>query len=265
MVETVEKYVAETGKSKVLVHCWRGGMRSRAVAWLLDLYGFEVYLLEGGYKAYRNWVLKQFEQSYHFKVLGGYTGSGKTLVLHKLRDMGNAVIDLEGLANHKGSAFGHIGLPDQPSREMFENLLATELFFNKENQIWIEDESQRLGHVNVPKILWLHIHKAKVYFLDIPFEERLNYLVLEYGTLPQDQMLNAILRIQKRLGGLETTHATSLMEEGNIKESFRILLKYYDKYYLKSLYNERDEGSQIEKIEVDNIDYQYIVSLLTTA
>ena len=111
----------------VLLHCWRGGMRSAGVAWLLDLYGFKVYTLVGGYKAYRNWVLQQFEKDYHFKIIGGYTGSGKTLLLHALAKEKNAVIDLEGLANHKGSALGALGQLPQPSQEMFENLLADEL------------------------------------------------------------------------------------------------------------------------------------------
>ena len=71
--------------NSVLVHCWRGGMRSAAVAWLLDLYGFKVFLLAGGYKAYRKWVLAQFEKDYNFNIIGGYTGSGKTLVLHQLQ------------------------------------------------------------------------------------------------------------------------------------------------------------------------------------
>ena len=89
--------------NSVLVHCWRGGMRSAAVAWLLDLYGFKVYLLVGGYKAYRKWILEQFEKDYNFNIIGGYTGSGKTLLVHELIKENKTVIDLEGLANHKGS------------------------------------------------------------------------------------------------------------------------------------------------------------------
>ena len=84
--------------NRVLVHCWRGGMRSGAVAWLLDLYGFKVYTLKGGYKAFRNWALAQFEKNYKINILGGYTGSGKTEVLQELKRTGNTVIDLERLA-----------------------------------------------------------------------------------------------------------------------------------------------------------------------
>ena len=111
----------------VLVHCWRGGMRSAGVAWLLDLYGFKVYTLAGGYKAYRNHVLDILSAPHNFQVLGGYTGSGKTFLLHHLRKLGENVIDLETLASHRGSAFGAIGQPEQPAQEMFENLLSQEI------------------------------------------------------------------------------------------------------------------------------------------
>src|SRR5665647_934776 len=97
------------GGTDLLIHCWRGGMRSGAVAWLLNLYGYKIYVLKGGYKSFRNWVLAQFEKKYFFKILGGYTGSGKTEILKEMQRQGKRVIDLEGLAHHKGSAFGALG------------------------------------------------------------------------------------------------------------------------------------------------------------
>lgn len=112
------------------IHCWRGGMRSGAVAWLLSLYGYKVVVLKGGYKSFRNWVLAQFEKEYSFKILGGFTGSGKTEVLNELAQLGEKTIDLEMLAHHKGSAFGSLGMPAQPSEEMFENKLAVSLWKN---------------------------------------------------------------------------------------------------------------------------------------
>lgn len=240
MVEQAEKltgsYTIPSEKS-ILIHCWRGGMRSGAVAWLFDLYGFKVYTLKGGYKAYRNWVLDQFGKIYNFKILGGNTGSGKTYLLYELVKQGKNVINLEGLASHKGSAFGNLGMPAQPSQEMFENMLALELH-NKSDRnqpIWMEDESQRIGTVNVPGPLWQTMLISPVYFLDIPFEERLDFIVKEYGSLEKERLVNAIIRIKKRLGGLETKNAVSHLIEDNIRESFRILLNYYDKSYAKSL------------------------------
>ena len=249
----------------ILVHCWRGGMRSAGVAWLLDLYGFKVYTLVGGYKAYRKWVLAQFEKQYNFNVIGGYTGSGKTLVLHELSKQ-HATIDLEALAHHKGSTFGALGELPQPKQEMFENLLAAQLsdVSNKmtdntnnrhlSTNIYIEDESQRIGNLQIPMPLWYTIRKCPVYFLDIPFEERLDYLTEEYGKFEKEKLVNAIIRIQKRLGGLETKNAINHLLENNHKECFRILLTYYDKWYKKGLYNRENLTALLNKIPCSGVD-----------
>lgn len=252
----------------VLVHCWRGGMRSAAIAWLLDLYGFKVYTLSGGYKKYRNWIVETFSQPYQFHILGGFTGSGKTYVLEEMQSLGARVINLEKIACHKGSAFGNIGMPDQPSQEMFENLLGTELrkwsngsidhknsYSTSVSQpIWLEDESQRIGHVNIPQPLWNNMRKSPVYFLDIPFEERLKHVVKEYGILDRERMANAISRIQKRLGGLETKTALQHLQEGDIESCFRILLKYYDKWYTKGLNNRDNLSELLNKVPCNAVD-----------
>lgn len=242
-------------KNVVLVHCWRGGMRSAGVAWLLDLYGFKVYTLSGGYKVYRQWVRGQFDMEYRISVLGGYTGSGKTLVLKELQRAGHKTIDLEGLANHKGSAFGALGEKPQPTQEMFENLLAEKLVELQSlptashiEDIFIEDESQRIGVLNIPTGFWNQMRKSPVMFLDIPFEERLTYLTDEYGKFEKADIVNAIIRIQKRLGGLETKLAINYLLENNHRECFRILLTYYDKYYEKGLHNRENLPALLKKI-----------------
>ena len=256
--------------TSVLVHCWRGGMRSAGVAWLLDLYGFKVYTLVGGYKVYRKWVLAQFEKGYDFKIIGGYTGSGKTLVLKELVQYQNTCIDLEALANHKGSAFGALGEVPQPKQEMFENLLAEKLAdvswpLTKKNIaqttndqrpacIWLEDESQRIGNLQIPMALWYTIRKSPVYFLDVPFEERLNYIANEYGKFKKEELVNAIIRIQKRLGGLETKNAINHLLENDHKACFRILLGYYDKLYNKALENRENLAALLNKIPCSVVD-----------
>lgn len=241
----------------VLVHCWRGGMRSVAVSWLLDMYGFKVYTLDGGYKDFRNWVCEQFDKAYNLKILGGYTGSAKTLLLRELQRKKQMAIDLEKLANHKGSAFGAIGEEPQPTQEMFENLLATDLF-NKvslgKGSIWIEDESQRIGRLIIPNSFWNQMRTSQIYFLDIPFEERLNYLVTIYGSYESEKLIEAIERIQKRLGGLETKKAINFLLENNIKECFNILLRYYDKLYNKGLHNREKLFSLLNRISSDNVN-----------
>ena len=239
----------------VLVHCWRGGMRSAAVAWLLDLYGFKVYTLIGGYKSFRNWVINELSKNHPFQILGGNTGSGKTIVLQSLKEIYEAVVDLEGLAGHKGSAFGNIGLPKQPSQEMFENKLAIAIRIEQEKypnkKIWLEDESQRIGTVNIPQTMWVHMRTCEIVFLDIPFYSRLNYLVETYGTLDWVALRDAILRIQKRLGGLETKTAITALEEKNIHGCFEVLLKYYDKQYRKGLENRKDPKPEIITVSAD--------------
>lgn len=256
MVEETERLTALHKGKTLLVHCWRGGMRSAGVAWLLDLYGFKVYTLAGGYKAYRNWVLSQFEKECSLRILGGYTGSGKTLVLKALQERGETIIDLEDLAKHKGSAFGDLdGIP-QPKPEMFENMLAMQLSDSVESNkdIWLEDESQRIGTINMPHSFWKKMRTAPVLFLDIPFEERLQHIIKEYGGLDKAKMINAIIRIRKRLGGLETKTAINYLLEDNITESFRVLLAYYDKQYKKALHNRENLPSLLQTITCNTVD-----------
>jgi len=141
-------------ENQIAIYCARGGLRSESVAWLLDLLGYEVLLFNRGYKGYRNWVLDQFSKSYALQVLGGKTGSCKTYIIKKLKNLGELVIDLEGLAGHKGSVFGGLfSSKPQPSQEMFENLLAKALYFSSSqdcNRIWVEDESLFIGRLRIP-------------------------------------------------------------------------------------------------------------------
>lgn len=248
-------------------------MRSGAVAWLLNLYGFDVTVLAGGYKAFRHWVLQTNAYPYRLKLIGGYTGSGKTALLKELEQRGELTVDLEALAQHKGSAFGNIGMPPQPSQEMFENCLAMAMADRyakakaavtaqeiaggvvhwPQKPIWIEDESQRIGHVNIPQPFWQNMRRSPVYFLDIPFEERLQNIVAEYGNLDKERMVAAIERIARRLGPLETKNAIHFLQEGATEASFRILLQYYDKHYLKGLHNRESLALVLTKIDCEKV------------
>jgi tRNA 2-selenouridine synthase len=279
MVEKVERLAREfaaqnkhDSSNTVLLYCWRGGMRSAAVAWLLDLYGFKIYTLAGGYKTFRNHVHNSFKTAYRFNILGGYTGSGKTEVLNELTRLGEPVVDLEAIAVHKGSAFGNIGLPPQPTQEMFENLLAGKLISVQEKitddpeaRIWMEDESQRIGLINLPKDLWETMRNSPLFFLDIDFESRLEHIVKGYGDLDREKVAGAINRIQKRLGNNETKMALQFLEEDDIVSCFRILLKYYDKYYLKGLHNREALNSLLIEIKCEELGPQNAGLLLQKA
>jgi tRNA 2-selenouridine synthase len=179
------------------------------------------------------------------------------------------VIDLEDLAIHKGSAFGNIGLAKQPTQEMFENMLAIELRkFSGDEAVWIEDESQRIGDINLPQELWKKLRASHIYFLDVPFDERLQHIVKEYGVLDKERLVNSIIRIQKRLGGLETKNAINHLLENNTIECFRILLKYYDKWYFKSLHNRENINSLLHTVAckkpgVDNLNILIQQAVLT--
>ncbi len=258
MVQQAEALLQANSSKNIFVHCWRGGMRSNAVAWLLDLYGFKVYLLKGGYKAYRNWVLQQFEKEYTLKIIGGKTGSGKTLVINEMQKLHCAAIDLEGLAHHKGSSFGALGELKQPTQEQFENNLATVLLKNNftKTTIFVEDESQRIGNVNVPNALWAQMRKAEVLYVDINFEERLKWIVEQYGKFEIDKLKEATIRIQKRLGGLILKQTLEHLNNNNLEAAFRLLLAYYDREYDKA-YNCRQDLKctkiYFEKMEVKKI------------
>lgn len=291
MVDIVEKLERildnEPGRlvsKTVIVHCWRGGMRSGGVGWLLDLYGFKVYTLTGGYKAFRRWSMQQLEKDYSLQVIGGYTGSGKTGVLQEMKKRNVPVIDLEDLARHKGSAFGNIGMPPQPSQEMFENLLALELFkaddscrtddsykLTDDGQktdtfllstvnsqpsicIWIEDESQRIGLVNLPTSFYKMMRSKTLYFLNVPFTERLKHIVAEYGKADKEELIKAVTRIEKRLGGLEAKTAVKHLTEDNLELSFQILLKYYDKQYLKGLQTRENLDDLLLKLDCQAVN-----------
>ena len=256
-VEQIFKQKRSNSKT-IILHCWRGGMRSAGMAWLFDLYGFDVYILVGGYKAYRKWVLHKFEENYQIKTLGGYTGSAKTELLHSLKENGEPIIDLEALAHHKGSAFGGIGQPEQPTQEMFENRLANLLCKMNEGatkkNFWLEDESQRIGRINIPHAFWKTIRESPLYFIDIPFNERLNFIIKHYGILNREELINSILRIQKRLGPNETKTSINFILEDNLYEAFKILLVYYDKTYINAMNSRANINHLLKTINMENTD-----------
>ncbi len=221
---------------KIALHCWRGGMRSGAMAWALDLYGFEVYLIKGGYKHYRNWVIGQYSEPLSLEVLGGLTGSGKTKILHALRLSGEQVIDLEDLAQHQGSSYGTMNKFIQPTQEQFENNFAAQLYkLDKYKRTWVEDESSSIGRCIIPRPFWNGMLAARLIDIKVPLEQRVEMLTHEYGTLDKDFLIECTERIKKRLGPEQARDAISAIREERMTDFIRLVLTYYDKTYQKGL------------------------------
>ena len=220
---------------KVILHCWRGGMRSEAMAWALHLYGFEVSVIKGGYKAFRRWAHQVFNRSRYLIVLAGKTGSNKTGILAAIRQQGEQVLDLEALACHQGSAFGSMGYRCQPTQEQFENDLAWALKdMDAARKIWIEDESITIGRCAVPAGLWQQLLLAPAIELEVPLEARVALLTRQYGVLDPGFLESATGKIQKRLGPDQTRMAIGDIHRGDMPGFIRRVLTYYDKAYLKS-------------------------------
>ncbi|MBX2972949.1 MAG: tRNA 2-selenouridine(34) synthase MnmH [Flavobacteriales bacterium] len=219
---------------RIRVHCWRGGERSGSVGWLLDKAGFaEVCTLKRGYKGFRNLVQEALNAPFPLCVLGGYTGSGKTETLHRLKGLGQQVIDLEALASHKGSSFGALGEAPQPTTEHFENLLWEQIVrMDRTRPIWVEDESTMIGRVNIPQAFFANMRSARLYFVEMPVEERADRTVKDYGSFPTEQLAEAIRRIAKRMGPQHCKAALEALAEGDLRQVALITLRYYDKAYL---------------------------------
>ena len=248
----VERAKALAPEKKLGIHCWRGGKRSQSMAWLLRNAGFDVLTLQGGYKAYRNYVLAEFENSdYNIIILGGRTGCAKTTILHELQKLDEQIIDLEGIANHKGSAFGWIGEELQPSTEYFENILLYELQkLDSKKRIWVENESRGIGKIFIPQSFWKKMKAAALINIERPLDIRVQHLVDTYTHESKEDLLVAFQKIKKRLGGQNLKMAEAAVKENHFAAAAKIALHYYDKTYQHNL--EKNISPQIFNINYTN-------------
>ena len=209
-------------------------MRSGFMSRLFNEFSFSTKTLQGGYQAFRRFSLEILE-TLHFsdlRIIGGLTGRGKTSILHALRDSGEQIIDLEALANHRGSAFGAIGLPFQPSQEQFENQLAIALtHLDLTKTIWIEDEGRLIGRCHLPPILYQQMMQSPLYYIHQQKTNRLKNLMMQYGKAEKKLLLEGVNRITKRLGSQLTNEIKNLIELQQIEQALEKLLVYYDKTY----------------------------------
>lgn len=233
--ELIDRGLEAAREGELLIHCWRGGMRSRSLALSYQMVELKPSVLVGGYKAFRKYVHHQFELPYDLRVISGLTGVGKTHVLHALAKQGEQVLDLESLANHRGSSFGGIGMPVQPTTEQFENMLFERLIsFDRTKPIWLEDEGIRIGVVTVPKAFFDQYRVAPAVFLECSLDTRLANLLRDYGNLSPEQLIAGIERIAKRMDGKQVKIAIESTKAGDYSTAIEIVLDYYDKTYFKA-------------------------------
>jgi tRNA 2-selenouridine synthase len=221
---------------ELLVHCWRGGMRSTNFCQFVGMAGIKTHALKGGYKAYRHQALESFRRPMNLILLTGCTGSGKSEVLRALKARGEQVLDLEDLASHKGSAFGGLLMPTQPTTEQFQNELFEEiLLLDPNKRIWVEDESIAIGKIFLPPDFWQAMSQAPLVQMDVTKEVRVQRLVAEYGPADRDEFLMIMSKIVKRLGGQNYNSAKEKLLQDDMASVIDILLTYYDKAYLQSI------------------------------
>ena len=188
-------------------------------------------------------------------VIGGRTGSGKTEILHYLRREGEQVIDLEGLAHHKGSAFGALGESEQPTTEQFENNLGEQLSgLDTKRRVWIEDESMNVGKCVIPAELYSGMRESEIVFLDIPRELRAAHLVKNYATYNNEELKACVNKITRKLGGDRTKEVLESVDRGDFYQTAMITLHYYDKAYMHSLEKNHNKFRVIESGTVDPVE-----------
>ncbi len=259
----IDAALQAAGQQEILVHCWRGGMRSSNFCQFIGMAGVKSHQLQGGYKAYRQRAQEAFALPLKLYAIGGCTGSGKSQLLHALAEAGEQIIDLENLASHKGSVFGGLMMPPQPTTEQFQNDLFEEILkldFSK--RIWIEDESVAIGKIFLPQSLWRTLSASQVVEVEVSKESRIARLVEEYGNADPKEFLMAMERITKKLGGQHFKAAKENLLAGNMAATIETLLEYYDKAYHNGL--ERKKQRIVQRVQWDGRNPKTIVNQLIT-
>ena len=227
-----EYKLAEINGKTLLFYCWRGGLRSQISTTIYSWAGQKPTLLVGGYKSFRSFIHKQFDKPLILNIIGGSTGSGKTEILHLLQKKGEQMIDLEGLAFHKGSAFGGLGFPPQPSTESYENSLGLLIHqLDSSKRIFVENESRLIGHCYLPIGFWNQMQTAPILEIIVERKTRIQRLVKEYAHFDIDILKEKTNILKKKLGGQHANEAIEHLENKRFENWIDKLLVYYDKTY----------------------------------
>ncbi|MDC0088103.1 tRNA 2-selenouridine(34) synthase MnmH [Akkermansiaceae bacterium] len=254
----LETHLAENDKTYTpLIYCWRGGMRSNSMAHVLRSIGWRARLIDGGYKSFRKHVSDELERLFsltelQLTVLAGPTGVAKTRILHTLKDQGAQVLDLEGLANHRGSVLGLAPNETQPSQKMFETRLwETVKSFDLSKPIFTEAESNRIGAVHCPPDLWKKLGTGKVVNIDLPLEERAAFLLDDYPHFNDDpQHLKGLLdRLVKIRGHEQVNTWHELIDSGKWNDFvISVLRDHYDLVYRRAGHEQSNYSAPIHQV-----------------
>ena len=263
VAKNVSRHIEQLFKGKdkswhPLVYCWRGGKRSGAMAHILREIGWKAETLEGGYKAYRRWVVEQLSlipNRLEFRVVHGPTGSGKSRLLGALKRAGAQVLDLEELAAHRGSVLGNLPDRPQPSQKMFESLLLQQLSrLEARKPVYVEGESKKIGQLQVPDALMERMRASPCILLDTPVETRVDLLLEEYQHFLQDrQALHAQLDCLVALHGRERIAAWKAIADWR-ELVRRLLVEHYDPAYRRSSHKNFTHLAHAHAVQIARAD-----------
>ena len=255
LAEIIQETEKVAKGNEILVHCWRGGMRSSNFCQFVAMARIGSQVLGGGYKSYRQQALESFRKPLDIILLTGCTGSGKSEVLRALAAQGEQILDLENLAGHKGSAFGGLFMPPQPTTEQFQNELFEEIRkLDLSKRVWVEDESLAIGKIFLPDDFWSRMSQSPLVRMDVSKEVRIGRLVNEYGAADRESFLLIMTKITKKLGGQNFKTAKEKLLQGDMASTIDILLTYYDKAYLESIGKRKNKLKLVESWNGGNAD-----------
>jgi tRNA 2-selenouridine synthase len=260
----IERHARSIDKeARLLIYCWRGGNRSGSLSTVLSRIGFRCDVLDGGYKAFRRWVMEDSARrvsQLHFQIIAGRTGSGKTDLLHHLAAQGAQVIDLEGLAKHRGSLLGAQPEQIQPSQRLFE----TELWFRlgqcePDKAVWLESESRKIGQIQIPESMIEKMRASDHYQLEVDATLRTQYLLKHYQYWtdhPQD-LEHRLLKLKTFMAAETFAMLVQCLKEGRMQDFVdQLLKKYYDPLYDRSIaknYRVRKNAVKLDRLDQESM------------
>lgn len=255
------KEVQKYSKNRLVFYCARGGMRSSSITALFGSLGYITWKLEGGYRAYREYILQnisKYNEGIKYYIFHGKTGIGKTKILERLEKKGYSVLNLEQLANHKGSFFGGLCEKEKQSQKKFESLIFDYLYKNRPAYVLAESESKRIGNVYIPDSIFNSLATGKHLFLDASLDLRIDIIKEDYANATIDELAECLKKVGRYIAKERYESYLKMLFENKIEELSKILMvDYYDPLYQKSIdkyfyeenifYNTLEEG--VYKVE----------------